>query len=223
MPSLTTAIKLLGHNVGLTLYARELTSGYAPTGAEISTGFTEKGGGWYEWVGNITPGATFGMAFFNNANDARLADRVFKPSDFLTLSDLELFAALPAVSVTLVSAVDSKGNIEAVKGDDYFASEGRALAYQDANWPTLSGATVRFTARLRTDTSQYIESPVEVVTATGSPKVVRFELSAAQIGGLEVGNENYIFDIEATLSNGHIVTLKRGLMSVLSQVSQPEV
>ena len=223
MPALTTTIKLLAHNVGLTLYAKEITSAYAVTGAEITTGFVEKGNGFYEWTGNITPGATFGMAFFNDANDARLADRVFEPADFLTLADLELFAGLPAVAVTLVSAIDSDGNIEIVQGDEYYASESRALVFSSTNWPTLSGATVRFTARLRTDTAESVTADCEVVTATGSSKVVRFELPAEDTEGLEVGNENYVFDLEATLANGHVVTLKRGLMSVLSQVSLVEV
>jgi hypothetical protein len=225
MQTLTIQIQLLSHNTGLTLYAQLVDSDFEDLGPQITDGFTEDedGGGSYSFTYASFPNDFIGQVrFFNAADDTLLAFVQITPADFLTYQFLQLLASLNAGDVEVVSPVDSDNNLEIIQGDDYFVSEGMAPTFSSTNWPDLTGATVVFTARRQIDTAEVFQADCDVVTATGSPKVIRFELSAEDTAGLEVGIEEYQFDVEATLSNGHIRTLVRGLLTVLSQMTIPE-
>lgn len=107
-------------------------------------------------------------------------------------------------------------NLRIVRGDDYKAVDDRAIEFSNAQWPDLAGATVKFTARYGTDT---LAKDGTVITATGT-KVVRFELEAEDTNDLLI--TKYTFDVEATLSNGNIVTLiDSGEMRVIQDQTRP--
>jgi hypothetical protein len=123
---------------------------------------------------------------------------------------------LVAASVTITAPVYASGRrIRIVRGDDYLATDGRALDFSSADWPDLTSATINFTAKRG---SNVLTKAGTVVTATGT-KVVRIELEHTDTEDLKITEDNnpYIYDIEATLSNDSIVTLvDSGKMTVVA-------
>lgn len=118
----------------------------------------------------------------------------------------KLAETLPAV-VAVVSPLVDTGLVTIVRGDDYRASEGRALEWAvSGNWPSLAGATLAFTARR---SSIVLEGAATLVGG-----VVRVEIDGTDTADLEVAS-NYGFDLQATLANGHVITLIRGTLTLL--------
>jgi hypothetical protein len=115
------------------------------------------------------------------------------------------------VTITLASPVDANGDITIVRGDDYKDIDGRALEWTISTAPSLVGSTCVFTARRGNST--VLTKSVTVVSATE----VMMELDADDTTPLIPST--YRFDIEATLSNGNIVTIKFGEMVVTKDVT----
>lgn len=117
--------------------------------------------------------------------------------------------------------VPQGGTIFILAGDSYQASESREYEWVEEPskmaWSTLTSATIKFKARNRYGTS--LEVTGEVKTATGSPKKVAVELTAAQTETLIAGE--YTFAIVATLSgSNHVETLSRGKLIVEKQTTE---
>lgn len=111
--------------------------------------------------------------------------------------------ALGGVAVEISSPVISNQEIELVVGDDYYNADGAALTF------TFTGISADFTGgaatlRLR---QRNVESNVEgtIVTATGSTRVVRFELPSATTEDYSPGGG--FFSVEVQLANDHKRTL----------------
>lgn len=129
---------------------------------------------------------------------------------------------LGAAEITVVSPVDNLYNVTLVKGDDYSASDNRALDFTDTadGWPDLTGATITFVALLRSDgTTTWNSVTASVVTPTGANKQVRIEITAAGSGSLATGEPAYDYQIEATLASGRAVTLVRGELTVIKDIA----
>lgn len=130
------------------------------------------------------------------------------PGNYISGTAGYILGTLTSGQITVVSPVSKDGGtITLYRGDDYFAVDGRALEWTDtgALWPDLTGATVNFKAGALT-------KACTVVTATGANKKVRVELFKADIDKLP--EPYYTFDIDATLANGHIVTLVTGKLYI---------
>jgi len=93
-----------------------------------------------------------------------------------------------------------------VVGDDYYEADGRAIEFRpstDGDWPDLTGAQVVLT--VSTDYGQVLLSVAGTVVNPTTNKLVRFELSSTDTNNLRHGANK--FAVEATLANGHNVTL----------------
>ena len=101
-------------------------------------------------------------------------------------------------------------SITVVRGDDYLNTDGRALTFTGATWPTLTAGTVA----LIVDTSGTPTSYSGVITAATSCYV---ELTTAQTTALSA-RRTYDYDLQATLSNGSIVTLVQGTLLVVEDI-----
>jgi hypothetical protein len=117
-------------------------------------------------------------------------------------------------SVSYNGPVASAGNIEIVKGADYFNADGQALEWSSTGWPDLTGATIEFVAKTNRGAVQEFSKAGSVVTPTGTA-VVRVELNATDTDSFTVGQNNYRFTVWATLVNGHTIPLVRDYMTVL--------
>ena len=123
------------------------------------------------------------------------------------------------LTITVLGPVAVSGDITIVRGDSYQLPE-RALEWQtseEATWPDLTGASITFTARYRTSELSVTGA---VIVATGATKKVRVELAALETATLAVAP--YSCDVEAILSNGHVITLVRNKMTVLKDQTLPE-
>jgi hypothetical protein len=107
-------------------------------------------------------------------------------------------------------------DVTVVRGDDYFAADGRALEWVSSGWPDLTTAAVLFSAR--TAGHEYHE--FGSVVAPTAPATVRVEPDAAETAAL-LPNQAYEYHVRATLASGHVATLARGLMHVLDGPPAP--
>lgn len=121
-------------------------------------------------------------------------------------------------TVTVVSPVAEDGTIQIVRGDDYFAADGRSIDIVITGGHDLTGATAKLTSRKGTVTWQL--SSVSILTPAGSSKTIRFESSRSETKDLAVGSWKY--DVEVTLSNTHSFTPQIGEMGVVADVSPNE-
>lgn len=115
---------------------------------------------------------------------------------------------LDTANITVISPVAQSGNLTLNQGDDYLLADNRSLLFTGASaniWPSLSGATIAFT----TDGTNPCTGTGTAIAATGTQQF-RIELTAAQTSKLRQGTSAGNFDIVATLSNGHVVTLVSG-------------
>ena len=110
--------------------------------------------------------------------------------------------------ITTTSIVAQSGNVTTVAGDDYNATDGRAIDWTDSSvsWPDLTGASILVT--VKSGSTTLMAKAGSVVTPTGASKQVRVQPTAADTRAIGVGT--YDFDVQATLSSGRIVTLLRG-------------
>lgn len=118
-------------------------------------------------------------------------------------------------SITTVSLVAQSGDVTIVQGDDYNVDDGRQLDWTESAdgtaWPVLTGATITFTAG-------GLSKAGSVVTATGSSKKVRVQLTSAETATLAIGT--YAFDVQATLAtNSRKITLVSGELTVSPQIT----
>jgi hypothetical protein len=102
--------------------------------------------------------------------------------------------------------VHGSGVITLVRGDTYSLAEGRALHFVNDQWPDLATAAVRLRSRIRYDV--LIDQPA---TTTAQEAIV--ELDFDQTRRCPPGA--YGYDLEATLANGHVLTLHRGTLKVV--------
>lgn len=122
-----------------------------------------------------------------------------------------ILGSINPAQVTVTSPVATDGtSITVVRGDDYLNTDGRALTFTGATWPTLTAGTVA----LIVDTSGTPTSYSGVITAATSCYV---ELTTTQTTALSA-RRTYDYDLQATLSNGHIVTLVQGTLLVNEDV-----
>jgi hypothetical protein len=169
---------------------------YARAGASPATSDTKIGGGILLWDGSAE----------------------------LNLSTLDAeVAALGQGEVNIISSspVAQDLSVTIFRGDDYYAADSRPLVWttSDAStWPTLTGATITFTAKLspvnENPGTATVTASGSVITATGANKSVRVELPTASTAGMAVGKHGYTYDVQATLTNGHKVTLASGTLTV---------
>jgi len=134
-------------------------------------------------------------------------------------------------SVTVAAPVAQDGTLTLVVGDDYDLDEGRQLDFTEASastWPTLTGATIKFTVR-DFDDALVFAADGSVVTATGFPKKVRVELTATNTLLLNVVNAKtalpttrFKYDVQATLATtSRIVTLALGALVAQQHQTRP--
>ena len=122
-----------------------------------------------------------------------------------------ILGSINPAQVTVTSPVASDGtSITVVRGDDYLNTDGRALTFTGATWPTLTAGTVA----LIVDTSGTPTSYSGVITAATSCYV---ELTTTQTTALSA-RRTYDYDLQATLSNGSIVTLVQGTLLVVEDI-----
>ncbi len=123
---------------------------------------------------------------------------------------------LGVAGVTVVSPTASGGQLlTIVRGDDYLAADGRAPAWSSDDWPDLTAAAVQLTARDKTSGDVALSAAGEVTVAGAGDQTVRVELPTAATSVLRVGAQRYVFDVEATLAGGSVVTLVMGTVNVL--------
>ena len=118
--------------------------------------------------------------------------------------------------ITTVSIVTQAGNIdEIIQGSDYLAADGRSFDQTDTGnvWPTLTAATVTwYFAHPNGQTTSFAGS---VVTATGSGKKVRLELTDTQTTALAaLGTGVWTFMTWAVTSGGSVIPLVGGTAPV---------
>lgn len=114
-------------------------------------------------------------------------------------------------AVTIVSPVAADGtSITVIRGDDYLNADNRALTFSGDSWPTLTGGAVA----LIVDVSGTPTSYTGTITGAQSCYV---ELTDTQTTALNP-KKTYDYDLQATLSNGSVVTLVQGLLLVVADV-----
>ncbi len=128
-------------------------------------------------------------------------------------ADLDLILAktntIGSGTITVVSPISTGGDFTILKGDDYYALDSRSIDWSATTWPDLTSATIRFS--IQSDLSAFTTAG-SVVTPTGSTKTVRLELSAAQTALFPAAVMD--FEVVATLSDTHHLTLLRGRITV---------
>lgn len=124
-------------------------------------------------------------------------------------------------TITIVGAptVDEDNTIELIQGDDYYNADGRAITFTLGASPDLTGSTVVMRIETGDDPgdSCITSTTGTLVSVGGVSQSIRFEFATADTSDLVVGK--YLYDVSATLSNGHIVTLVRGYCDVLEQAT----
>lgn len=203
---------------GLTLTATVKTIAGVSVASDLGT-ITEdpaaSGVYWWEY-GSFADGMSYRVLFYNGSDlmaavPVSPADAAIAPplgSDWTAVRAAQL-DRLTSGRILAMGPVASRGNVGIVQGDDYLTVDGRQLEWTDtANaWPVLSGATVTFALGQPTPV---FSKAVEIITATGSNKKVRIQLTTANTTAIPVGT--YEFTIRAVLANFSIVTLVRALL-----------
>lgn len=109
---------------------------------------------------------------------------------------------------------------EIVRGDDFKAAEGRALAWTSPQWPNLAGATLAMivgSALPNTLGGLPVTWPGSV--AAGAPIwVATIELTHVQTAAVGEGCWNYT--LVATLPDGDVQTIATGQLTVLANPAQ---
>lgn len=119
-------------------------------------------------------------------------------------------AGISASAFSIVSPVATNGTITVIRGDDYKNADGRALSFTLSSAPSIVGATIALLVQTGVAATTSFSGVVTSATAC------YVELTSAQTLALNVGNMAY--DLQATLSDGSIVTLVQGTLSVQADV-----
>jgi hypothetical protein len=231
MANYSTTINLYSSQTGLTLKARLYTGG-VQVGSDITTGFTEsEPDGAYEFETSAIPDDFQGIIRYYDGADNQVASEGYNAPPVVDLSSVEdaisdMQEDVDAVKaktdtlgggpVTVTSPVAAGGDVTIIRGDDYLATDGRALEWTSTRWPDLTGAAIRFKYK---SSESLVTITGSVVTPTGTAKV-RVELAATDTSGLSVGENRFQpkiipFDLEAVLSDGSVVTLVQADMKVV--------
>jgi hypothetical protein len=193
------------------------------TAAHTPGGVKEKGGGWYRLDCPDAMVATDGThpRIIGEAADFHLLHDSLSVSG--VMADIQQqVGRIGAGKVVLRSPVTDGGkHLIMVRGDDYSAAAGQPLDWTDegGNWPDLTDATITLTIRGApadgVDGSILMQKVGSVITPTGDDKTVRVEPSSADTSALAPVSKGNVFDVQATLSNGRIVTLVLGVTTIL--------
>jgi hypothetical protein len=112
---------------------------------------------------------------------------------------------------SIVSPVGTGGLLTLTRCDDYYEADDTELSFTRDTWPSLASATsVTLTVRARSDDTVVFAVTDKVasrVTGAGDQTVV-FEVGTANTCTLTPGRLTGKYDVQAVLSNGHIVTLE---------------
>jgi hypothetical protein len=135
------------------------------------------------------------------------------------LSEVDLDVLLTSTPLTLVisNPVAADGSIVLVKGDDYLAADGRSLTWSSSLWPDLTSATITLNANKSSGNSNQGSTTFTAngsVTSNTNPRVVSVDLPNAVTSLLASGAYGYSFEVTATLSDTHKVTLVMGTVTV---------
>lgn len=115
---------------------------------------------------------------------------------------------ITANSITVVSPVNSDGDVSIDRGYDYYATDGRQLTWTDSadiTWPDLTDATATFYV------GDFLDVACTITSPTG-PATITLELSKANTELLPVGVRPFHIDVE--LSNTHLILQIRGKITV---------
>jgi hypothetical protein len=194
---------------------------------------TEIGGGLYKYQlsSGSVPAEDDLVAVFNEA--AATADQTDVPSMWsigkagLENLDAPISSRLASGSVTVSAPVDSSTNaLTLTQGDDYKAADSREVSFSSADWPDLTAASaIVLTIRKRaaatgkgTTLWTSVSHRVAGLVAGGGTQTVEFEPLVANTALLaSTGTAAGIYDVQATLASGSIVTLVTGAVTVLEE------
>jgi len=162
------------------------------------------------------------IAALNDPAAAAIADAVWDEviAGHLTAGTAGLYLSyLGGGTVDTNSPVTNANNIALYEGDDYYDADGNSLEWTDTGsaWPTLVGASVMMYVRAATGAPW--SAAGTVVVGAGAGKKVRVELSNAQTTSLVDLPGPSWYRVRATLTNGHVVTLVAGRLTVETDIS----
>ena len=118
-------------------------------------------------------------------------------------------------SATVPAPLTVGGDLTLYRGDSYKVAQGRSLPWtDDGEWPTLTGATITLEIE-----DGLLVADGDVVTATGSPKEVRVELSGTDTSSVPEGVYTYrvVATFPGTGTATDRVTLAAGACHVLDR------
>ena len=198
-----------------TAAAAALTAYDAATGADVAaisvpSAATVADAVWDESLaGHATAGTAGALLTASGAASDPLLNLV--PGAYASGTAGYILGSINPAQVTVTSPVATDGtSITIVRGDDYLNTDGRALTFTGATWPTLTAGTVA----LIVDVSGTPTSYAGVITGAQACYV---ELTDTQTTALNP-KKAYDYDLQATLSNGSVVTLVQGLLLVTADV-----
>ena len=199
---------------GLSLKAQIVSSTGANVGAEITTGFTELGGG--DYLAHITtiPDGHRGAILFRLNDGTHLMSASINPQDLesgsggssISVDDIlgHTTAGYPSgsvgnalnrigtVSITVVSPVSEGGRVVTlIRGNSYKAEDGCALVFtitSESALPNLTGAVPHFRAGSLDKAGTL--TPIDATSCR-----VSFDLTGAETQGLNRNTYTYSVDI----------------------------
>lgn len=133
--------------------------------------------------------------------------------------DADIVSEITAATITTTDPVASGGDVTLYQADHYDADESRSLDWSTTSadtWPTLTSATIAFVARHATKSEKTISASGAVIVGTGATKQVRVELAPADTSSKPSGD--YTYQLIATLSNSHVVTLAAGDLTLTERL-----
>lgn len=209
MRSLTIPINLGPSLAGLDLKAQLLDSAGAPVGAEITAGFVEVGGGLYAFsYASFADDFQGAVEFIDDATELPVALAAVNPPPMVAV-DAESLLEAPVAGydagtvggvlahvgtgkIAVTSHLAPGGDLYIIRGDSYLAENGNAIEFTDVDsdvpLPDLSGVDAQLVIQ-----DQTIEG--EIIEATETPKVIRFELTGAQTEALENRETRYALQL----------------------------
>jgi hypothetical protein len=186
-----------------------------------SGAITEIGSGWYAWAGSSADRNTLGAlvahvsSSANDPADFSIDILAIDPFDAnLSLTNLDAAVssrAASGVSVTVSSPTASDGTITVITGDDYFSADSASIDFSYSGVADLTGSTVKLSFQRDALSTPDLTVTGSVLTSAS----LRFQPTSTQTG-LLVAGEPYHYDVQATLTNGHVRTLSRATATILS-------
>ncbi len=157
------------------------------------------------YFGDSGTGSGSGGADADAIWDELLSGHTISGSAGAALSSiLSIVSTIGSGRITVTSPVAQTGTVRVIIGDAYTVALGRSLTWTESSggWPVLTDADIS----LEVEDGDLVASG-EVVTATGSSKVVRVELSSTDTNSLPPGELQY--NLVAMFASSR-VTLARG-------------